>query len=360
MARIAILYGGRSVEHDVSRGTAAAVLAKLSDTHHPILIGITREGRWYRQNLPSPIPRVLDLTESEEARLVIAPGEGILPADTAAGAVKPIDIDLVLPLLHGTHGEDGIIQGLLESASLPYAGSGVLGSAVGMDKDTARRLWAAEGLPAVPWRTLTPNQRDENRRSLWKSLTESFGTPLFVKPACAGSSVGVSRVNEESTFSEALDTAWRYSPKIMVEQAVIGREIECAVMGREALLTFPPGEIRPSGSHDFYDYDAKYRDPEGAVLTVPAQLPETVLNQVRDIAVKACRAVEAGGFARVDFLMEGESETLYLNEINTIPGMTSISLFPRMTAAGGLDFTAMLNRIITEALDSAPCSGFNR
>lgn len=360
MARIAILYGGRSVEHDVSRGTAAAVLTKLSDTHHPILIGITREGRWYRQNLPRPIPRVLDLTEREEARLVIAPGEGILPACTAAGAVKPINIDLVLPLLHGTHGEDGIIQGLLESASLPYAGSGVLGSAVGMDKDTARRLWAAEGLPAVPWRTLTLNQRDENRRSLWKSLTESFGTPLFVKPACAGSSVGVSRVNEESTFSEALDTAWRYSPKIMVEQAVIGREIECAVMGREALQTFPPGEIRPSGSHDFYDYDAKYHDPEGAVLTVPAQLPETVLNQVRDIAVKACRAVEADGFARVDFLMEGESETLYLNEINTIPGMTSISLFPRMTAAGGLDFTAMLNRIITEALDSAPCSGFNR
>ena len=351
MARIAILYGGRSAEHEVSCATAAAVLANLSDAHDPILIGITREGRWYNQNIPSPVPEVLDITEEPDALLVVGPGEGILRGGTAG--MERVDIAVVLPMLHGTHGEDGVVQGLLESAAVSCAGSGVLGSAVGMNKDTARRLWAADGLPAVPWRTLVLNERGGNRGRLWKDVTEAFGTPLFVKPACAGSSVGVSRVNDESSFSAALDEAWRYGPKIMVEKAVIGREIECAVMGGESPRAFPPGEIRPSDSHDFYDYDAKYRDPQGALLNVPAQLPEAVLNRVRSLAIRAFRAVEAGGFARVDFLMEDESGELYLNEINTLPGMTPISLFPRMAAAGGLDFTAMLDRIITEALDSA-------
>ena len=349
MAVIAIIYGGRSGEHEVSCTSAAAVLKNLNSSHKTILIGINREGLWYLQKPPSPVPEVLGISAAADSKISILPGEGLaLPGE------KRIHVDAVLPVLHGSFGEDGRIQGLLEIAGLPYAGTGVLGSAVAMDKDVAKRLMLQAGLPVVPWRTLYRDSFSASRAdgitTLGKELFKEFGSPLFVKPANAGSSVGVNRAENENQLQTALKTAWKHDTKILVEKAIEGREIECSLLGYTEPEAFPPGEIIPAGGHNFYDYEAKYTDPSGALLKVPAELPEDLSRQIKILAEKAYRCVEAGGLSRVDFLLESKSGELYINEINTLPGMTSISLFPRMTAAGGVDFTQMLDRLIEGAL----------
>jgi len=349
MAKVAILYGGRSGEHEVSCTSAAAVLKHLNPSHKVTLIGISREGRWYLQPLPSSPLEILGITTSGENLIGIRPGEGLL-----SPSGKKLDVDVVIPVLHGSFGEDGRLQGLLEIAGLPYAGSGVLGSAVAMDKDTAKRLWAQAGLPIVPWRTLyaetIPADAGSHRLPSPGDLFRELGSPLFVKPSNAGSSVGVSMAENNRELESAMKTAWLHDRKILVEKAIIGREIECSVMGYSDLQTFPPGEIIPAGKHNFYDYEAKYTDPDGALLKVPAELPEEMAVKIRLLAEKAYRVVEAGGFSRVDFLLENGSGELYINEINTIPGLTSVSLFPRMSAAGGVDFTSMLEKLIEGAL----------
>ncbi|MCK5736075.1 MAG: D-alanine--D-alanine ligase, partial [Spirochaetaceae bacterium] len=224
------------------------------------------------------------------------------------------------------------------------------GSAVGMDKDMAKRLWLQAGLPVVPWKTLYAESDSSEIRTLAPGLFNELGRPLFVKPANAGSSVGVSLVKNENELDKALKAAWGFDRKVLVEKAINGREIECSVMGYAYPKAYPPGEIIPEGAHDFYDYEAKYTDPEGARLMVPADLPDKTSVLLRSIAEKAYRIVEARGFSRVDFLLEGESGNIYINEINTLPGLTAISLFPRMTAAGGIDFTAMLEILIEGAM----------
>jgi D-alanine-D-alanine ligase len=346
MANIAILFGGRSGEHEVSCASAASVLDNLNSVHEIILVGIDREGFWYLQDIPAPVPDVLKIVAEISRRISVAPGEGLMDHD---GEI--LDIDIVIPVLHGSYGEDGTIQGLLEIARLPYAGSGVLGSAVGMDKDLAKRIWLQEGLPVVPWRTLIAGTDESESSALPERLFGELGTPLFVKPANAGSSVGVSRVDNEDELKTALELAWRHDRKVLVEKAIIGREIECSVMGYSEPEAFPPGEIVPAGEHSFYDYDAKYTDPDGALLKVPADLPKATSEQIRRIAAESFRAVEAGGLARVDFLLEKDSGDIFINEINTMPGMTAISLFPRMTEAGGVNFSAMLERLIEGALE---------
>ena len=245
------------------------------------------------------------------------------------------------------------MQGLLEIAAVAYAGSGVLGSAVCMDKELSKRLWREAGLPVVPWRTLLSGRDDPNSPALADAVFNDLGTPLFVKPANAGSSVGVSKVDSAAELTEAVRAAWRHDKKVLVEKAISGREIECSVMGYESPRAFPPGEVIPAGGHGFYDYDAKYIDPDGALLSVPADLAEETANRIRSVAVEAYRAVEAGGLARVDFLLDSDSGKTYINEINTLPGMTRISLFPRMTAAEGLEFTDMLESLIQGALEQA-------
>ena len=354
MAVIAIIYGGRSGEHEVSCTSAAAVLKNLNPSHKTILIGISREGLWYLQKMPSPVPEVLNISAEAGSKITVLPGEGL----AQAGGEK-LGIDVVLPILHGSFGEDGRIQGLLEMAGLPYAGTGVLGSAVAMDKDVAKRLWLQDGLPVVPWRTLykesfSASQADGMAalmKTLGKKLFEELGSPLFVKPANAGSSVGVNRAENEKQLEAALKTAWEHDTKILVEKAIEGREIECALMGYTQPEAFPPGEVIPAGNHNFYDYEAKYTDPSGALLKVPAELTEELSRQIKNLAQKAYRCVEAGGLSRVDFLLESKSGKLYINEINTLPGMTSISLFPRMCNAGGVGFTQMLDRLIEGALE---------
>lgn len=346
MANIAILYGGRSGEHEVSCASAASVISELSPVHEIVLIGIDREGIWYLQDIPGPTPDVLSIAADSGRRVSVVPGAGL--TDSAG---LELDIDVVLPILHGSYGEDGTIQGLLEIARVPYAGSGVLGSAIGMDKDLAKRIWLQCGYPVVPWTTLVSGTDKSNSSVPAERLFAELGTPLFVKPANAGSSVGVSRVETAAELQKAVETAWIYDRKILVEKAINGREIECSVMGYSNPTAFPPGEIVPAGGHHFYDYDAKYTDPDGALLQVPANLPEPVCDMIRSLAVDAYKAVGAGGLARVDFLVEKTSGEIFINEINTMPGMTAISLFPRMAAAGGIDFTSVLEQLIEGALE---------
>ncbi|MDF1567741.1 MAG: D-alanine--D-alanine ligase [Spirochaetaceae bacterium] len=350
MARIAILYGGRSGEHEVSRTSAASVLRNLAPHHEPILIGIDRNGTWYLQDLPEAgsESESLDIRIDDGLRCSILPGSGIIGPDG-----RKLAVDAVLPILHGSYGEDGTMQGLLEIARVAYAGSGVLGSSVCMDKEMSKRIWREAGLPVVPWRTLISGRDDPESPALAEAVFKDLGTPLFVKPANAGSSVGVSKVKNAAELTEAIRTAWRHDKKALVEKAISGREIECSVMGYEAPWAFPPGEVIPAGNHGFYDYDAKYVDPDGALLSVPADLEEDTAKGIRSIAVQAYRTVEAGGLARVDFLLDTVSGEIFINEINTLPGMTRISLFPRMTAAEGLGFTDMLERLIQGALEQA-------
>ena len=344
MAHVTILYGGRSGEHEVSRVSAAAVLANLDTKHEVSLIGIDREGAWYLQDVPVDIPRSLDVSAEPGRRVAVLPGDGLM---LAGGS--PLPTDVVLPILHGSFGEDGTVQGLLETARTPYAGSGVLGSAVGMDKDMAKRLWKQEGLPVVPWHCF--REGDDPIRDA-AAIFDELGSPVFVKPANAGSSVGVNRVDTAEGLEDALRTAWRHDRKVLVEKTVFGREIECSVMGDKDPVAYPPGEVIPAGGHAFYDYDAKYVDPDGALLKVPADLEDDLSERIRGIAVRAYASVSASGLARVDFLVKDGGE-VFLNEINTMPGMTSISLFPRMAAAGGVAFTEMLERLIVDALDRA-------
>lgn len=346
MAKIALLYGGRSGEHEVSCSSAALVLRNLKPNHEPLLIGIDRNGGWYSQSELSQIPQSLEVKVDVARRILVKPGSGLtLPTG------QELRIDAAIPLLHGKFGEDGSIQGLLETARLPYVGSGVLASAIGMCKETTKRIWRDADLPVIPWQTLHKGASEADIDRLKMTLFTELGSRLFVKPAASGSSLGVSLVTYPPQLRSALEKAWQYGDKILVERAIRGREIECSVTGRMRPKAYPPGEVIPTKQHDFYDYDAKYIDPDGARLMVPAELDAVTAEKVKKIAILAFRAIGAGGLARVDFFLEEGSSALYLNEINTMPGLTPISLFPRMLARGGVDFTSALERLVKDALD---------
>jgi D-alanine-D-alanine ligase len=276
----------------------------------------------------------------------IVPGKGL------SSYTGPIDVDVVLPILHGTFGEDGTLQGLLEQADLPYAGADTGSSYLSMDKDIAKIIWQHHGLPVVPFRSLRKRERDEASFS-WSALTaeleKEFGFPLFVKPSQCGSSVGVSRAEDEAALRAAADEAFRFDTKILIEPAVNAREVECSVLGNDAPRAFPPGELRPS--HEFYDYEAKYIDPDGAALIIPADLDRESASLVMETAVRAYAVLGCCGMARVDFFMDADSKEFFLNEINTIPGFTSISMFPMMCDAGGLPYSELLDEMIRLALE---------
>ncbi|KGM42864.1 hypothetical protein JY97_11205 [Alkalispirochaeta odontotermitis] len=345
MAKIALLYGGRSSEHEVSCCSAASALRNLQPNHKPLLIGIDRDGGWYFQNTPSQIPRALEVKIDAARQILVKPGSGFtLPTG------QELPVDVVIPLLHGKFGEDGIVQGVLETARLPYAGSGVLASAIGMCKETTKRIWRNAGLPVIPWETLHKNASKQGIDELKTNLFTKLGSRLFVKPAASGSSLGVSLVANPPQLETALENAWKYDEKALVEKAIQGRELECSVSGYMHPKSYPPGEIIPTNQHGFYDYDSKYIDPDGATLMVPAKLDAVMTRRIKEIAILAFEAIGAGGLARVDFLLEEKGSTLYLNEINTMPGLTPISLFPRMLEKGGVDFTSALEKLIDGAL----------
>jgi D-alanine-D-alanine ligase len=362
MKTIAILYGGKSGEHEVSLISAASIVRNLDPAkYNLLLIGITKTGVWLLQE-PSVLKKAMSKTSAKAAAageggmvglppvktgrpVYTAPGAGLVAA-AASGGVEPLPCDLVFPVLHGTFGEDGTIQGLLECAGLPYVGAGVLGSAVGMDKQVAKELWIREGLPVVDFIAVRKIDRTNPgfMASLSRKIEARFGWPCFVKPACCGSSVGASKASDLAALEKALDDALLYDEKVLVEQFISAREIECAVLGNEAPKAFAPGEIVPT--HDFYDYEAKYKDPNGAALRIPAPISQQQTETVMALAIRAYKACALAGMARVDFFVDKRTGNVLLNEVNTIPGFTAISMYPRLCGAGGLAYGALLDTLI--------------
>ncbi len=343
--RVGLLFGGRSVEHEVSLSSATSIFHALdSDRYDVTLIAVDPEGRWRIGAGPELLPE--NAVTGREVRLPAVPGANLLAEDASGDAPGPIDV--VFPIIHGRGGEDGQLQGLLELAEIPYVGSGVLSSAVQMDKDVARRLMAAAGLAVVPDVVLRGGDIAEGRRSAAQASIDTLGLPVFVKPANSGSSVGISKAKDMASLLEAIEEAARYDTKIVIETAIDAREIEVAVLGNECPEASVPGEILPS--REFYDYESKYID-EGTELQVPAQLPEELSKRIRGLAIEAFQVLEAEGIARVDFFLERDSGAIYLNELNSLPGFTESSMFPQLWAASGLPYTALLDRMIELAIE---------
>ena len=350
--KLGILFGGRSAEHEVSLQSAHNVIAAVDPNKYDVVpIAITKEGRWRAGVLPA------GWTGSPELEGISTEGVEVVPAATPGGPLVPIrragagetlgHLDVIFPVLHGTFGEDGTVQGLLELAGLPYVGAGVLGSAVGMDKDVMKRLFRERGLPIVPYTAVRRVDIHVNMRAVCTTIEKTLRYPIFVKPANLGSSVGVSKARNRKQLEEALHLASDYDGKILAEKAVEGREIECAVLGNDEPIASLPGEVVPAG--DFYDYSAKYLE-DTAQLVVPAPLKPAQVKRVQQLAVAAFQACDCAGMARVDFFLERKTGKILLNEINTLPGFTSISMYPRMWEASGLPYTQLIDRLIELAI----------
>jgi len=351
--KIGVLYGGRSGEHDVSLCSAAsAVLALNTEKYEIIAIGIDRDGKWYVQDKPEIIPhkdfgKVLSLKKRGMWLVNHFEQENKLSLYNLEANGEKVTVDIVFPVLHGTFCEDGTLQGLLELAMVPYVGADVIGSAVGMDKDVAKRLLHEAGIPVVPSLTVNRQQWQDNQQSIMENAVNKLGLPLFVKPVCAGSSVGVKKVKEQAMFAEAMDFALQFDLRVIIEKAVDCREIECAVLGNEDPAASVLGEI--TSNHEFYSYEAKYIDPAGAVSRIPAQIDGSLAGAIRKTAVAGYLALGCSSMARVDFFLDKKSNEFYLNEINTLPGFTSISMYPKLWEATGLQYSDLLDRLITLA-----------
>lgn len=344
--KICILYGGRSGEHEVSLRSAASVVKNLDPARYEVAaIGIDKGGRWHLQKEIAfrTLPGQGDVLELKTSPRPLA----VVPADGIHDGGKKIAVDCVFPVLHGTFGEDGTVQGMLEIAGLPYVGAGVLGSSAAMDKETTKRLWRDAGLPIVPFEAIHRGSTPQERRAAAGKL----GWPVFVKPCSAGSSLGAARAATEEELEAACGDALRYDTRALIERCVDGREIECSVIGNSQPRAFFPGEIITSENHPFYDYDAKYIDPDGAALEAPAKIERAVGERIMRIAEAAFSVVRCEGMARVDFFLERKTAAVFLNEINTIPGFTSISMFSRMCEASGLPYPRILDTLIQLALE---------
>jgi D-alanine-D-alanine ligase len=345
--RIGVLFGGRSGEHEVSLASAASVIRGLDpEKYEPVPIGINKDGHWFAGAGAQKI--LSDVLKSGQRVM--------LPADPNAASLIPMDgthsgslmVDVVFPVLHGTFGEDGTVQGLLELAGLPYVGAGVLGSAIGMDKDVQKRLCKEAGIPVVEWIAVARASWEKRRKEITAAVEKKFDYPVFVKPATLGSSVGMSKAHSHQELGPALDLAAEFAQKIIVERAIKGREIEVAVLGNDAPQASIPGEIVPH--REYYDYAAKYLE-EGTRLLIPAKLSATQAKRFQEFAVRGFRALELAGMARVDFFLENRAGKIYLNEVNTIPGFTSISMYPKLWEASGIPFSKLIDRLIDLALE---------
>src|SRR5438105_12871861 len=381
--RVGILFGGRSGEHEVSLLSAASVLGAIDKSKYEVVpIGITKEGRWLTSaeaekllNGKTPEHEARHLRagdpETTPAAAVLAAGEAVVvppepkksggslapfqtdPPLTRRAADRAINVDIIFPVLHGTFGEDGTIQGLLELADIPYVGAGVLGSAAGMDKDIMKSLFRAAGLPIVKHVTILRSEWETDTEKCQRLVESKLKYPVFVKPANLGSSVGISKARDRRELGPAIDEAAKFDRKIVIEEGVGGkkqkaREIECSVLGNDKPLASLPGEIVPSA--EFYDYTAKYLD-EGSQLIIPAKLSKAETKEVQELAIAGFRAVDCSGLARVDFLMDPKSRKIYLNEINTMPGFTSISMYPKLWAASGLPYPELIQQLIQLGLE---------
>jgi D-alanine-D-alanine ligase len=340
--RVGIIFGGRSGEHEVSVTSAASIFKHIDrNKYDPVPIRIEKDGAWsFPQQEPTASNVALDIEQARAAQR-----DAGVTNDPALGALK---LDVVFPVLHGPYGEDGTIQGLLEMAGLAYVGNGVLASAAGMDKSVMKILFEGRGLPVCRWHGMVRPDWDRQRSAQLQQIG-GLGFPLFVKPANLGSSVGISKVKSQAELVPAIELAFEFDRKVVVEAAVSrAREIECAVLGNDDPETSVPGEVLPS--REFYDYEAKYLD-DGSKTVIPADLPPTTVADVQRLAVAAFRAIDGAGLARVDFLMDGETGTIYLNEINTLPGFTNISMYSKMWEASGVSYSALVDRLIQLGID---------
>jgi D-alanine-D-alanine ligase len=339
--RVAVIFGGRSSEHAISCVTAGSVLGALDPERYDVVpIGITLEGRWILTDTPALQMRGRELPQVSSTGTSV-----VLPGDPTALPAELAQVDVVFPLLHGPYGEDGTLQGVLELAGVPYVGSGVFASAAAMDKQHMKRLLAEAGLRVVPYAVVRAG------RPLPAAVNE-LGLPVFVKPARAGSSIGISKVISRDGLEAALDEAHRHDPKALVEAAVAGREIECGVLAGidggppEASL---PAEIRVAPDAEFYDFEAKYMPDSGTEFDIPPDLPAEVIERVRTAAIAAFEALDCEGLARVDFFLTADGDLL-VNEVNTMPGFTPVSMFPQMWAATGVDYSTLVARLIDDAV----------
>lgn len=340
--RVGIVFGGRSGEHEVSITSAASIFKHIDRTkYEPVPVRIEKDGTW---SYPDREPNATNVADAiQQARSALRSRSAA--ADPALAALK---LDVVFPVLHGPYGEDGTVQGLLEMAGIAYVGNGVLASAAGMDKAVMKVLFEARGLAVGRWHGFNRPEWDRDRSGVLKQL-EPLGLPLFVKPANLGSSVGISKVKAPADLVPAIELALDFDRKVVVEAAVPNaREIECAVLGNDDPHTSVPGEIIPS--REFYDYEAKYLD-EGSKTVIPAELPAATAAEIQRLSVEAFRAIDGSGLARVDFLVDGGTGEIYLNEINTMPGFTNISMYSKMWEASGISYPALVDRLIQLALE---------
>lgn len=347
--RIGILFGGRSAEHEVSIVTARNVMDAIDkNTYEVFLIGIDKNGVW---SLPSPRQLRIASKSVETAMLpAIASFVTVAPYSHKNQLItsdfsKNGNIDVVFPLVHGPYGEDGTVQGLLKLMNVPFVGASVLGSAAGMDKDVSKRLLRDSGIPVVKFIAAMDN---EKRNFPFENIQSELGLPFFVKPANAGSSIGVSKVYNRKDYNTAVEIAFTYDNKILFEEGIDAREIECSVLGNEEKISSVPGEIIPT--HEFYDYEAKYIDENGASLEIPAKLSQSTINKIRQLAIKACTVLSIDGMARVDFFIHRKTQKIYLNEVNTIPGFTNISMYPKLWEYTGIGYTELIDRLIKLAI----------
>jgi len=359
--RVGVLFGGRSGEHEVSLRSAASIIDAMDKSRYEVApIGITKEGRWLAageaERLLGGTYRPLPRADAGEPADTIRREAGVLEhglpmvlapdpsqRDTAS---RPLDV--IFPILHGTFGEDGTVQGLLELAGMAYVGGGVLASAAGMDKEVMKRLFRDHGVPVVPWLLFLRAEIEAHPRRLVAAVEARFRYPVFIKPANLGSSVGITKVHGRRELRPALELAATFDRKVLVERGVDGRELECSVLGNDHPEASVPGEIVPV--HEFYDYAAKYLE-EGSELIIPARLTAPQTRRVQELAVAAFRAIDCSGMARVDFFLERKTGRIYVNEINTIPGFTSISMFPKLWEASGLPYPKLIDRLIELALE---------
>ena len=370
--RVGVIYGGRSGEHEVSVASAASILKHLDRSRYePVPIRIEKDGRWTLADKAPSVVKAADVIEharlqaarptrpGREAHLVAHPSEETVltierrdpssMADGTSAVVTGLGLDVIFPVLHGPYGEDGTVQGLLELANVPYVGAGVLGSAVGMDKAVMKQLFAAHDLPLARYVVSLRREWERDPKGVTARVNRELGYPVFVKPANLGSSVGISKAKTDEELAAAVRLAAQFDRKIVIEAAVPNaREIECAVLGNDEPEASIAGEIVPS--REFYDYEAKYLD-EGSKLLIPAPITDTQMAEVRRLSLAAFRAVDGAGMSRVDFLMEGGSGALYVNEVNTIPGFTTISMYPKLWEASGLMYADLIDRLVSLAIE---------
>jgi D-alanine-D-alanine ligase len=351
--KVGILFGGQSVEHEISILSAQSIYESIDkEKYDVVLIGIDKQGGWHFSDEQifleyNASRRLKSLTNKIDQQLALIPGRKVDFLYQLSTQEKTKPVDVVFPVLHGTNGEDGSIQGFLKLSGIPFVGAGILGSAIGMDKEVTKRLLRDADIPIPHYQVV--RQVDSNRIDPLQIQAE-FGLPLFIKPANLGSSVGISKVKVVDEIKPAIDIAFLYDQKILIEECILGREIECSVLGNEHPEASLPGEIKPN--HEFYSYQAKYLDENGANLEVPAKLPDNLIKKIQEAALKVFQVLEIEGMARVDFFLQ-EDGKLLVNEVNTIPGFTQISMYPKLWEASGLSYKDLITRLIELAIERA-------